>query len=106
MCGRYSLAAEESRLRKQFAYRNNPELPLAPRYNVAPTQDAAVLLSDGDGRCLAPMRWGLIPFWAKEESIGNKMINARSETLAEKPAFRTAFTKRRCLVLADGFYEW
>jgi putative SOS response-associated peptidase YedK len=107
MCGRYSLAAKESRLRQRFSFVNHPELPLAPRYNIAPTQDAVVVvLADDDGRSLASMRWGLIPFWAKDDAIGNKMINARRETLAEKPAFRTAFTKRRCLVLADGFYEW
>jgi len=99
MCGRYSLAAEENRLRKRFAYRDHSELPLTPRYNIAPPQDAVVVQDDGEGRFLTPMRWGLIPFWAKDETIGNKMINARCETLAEKPAFRTAFTKRRCVSL-------
>lgn len=78
-----------------------------PRYNIAPTQEvAAIRESDADGRELALLRWGLVPFWAKDPSIGNRMINARAETVAEKPAFRAAYRKRRCLVLADGFYEW
>ncbi|NMC86649.1 MAG: SOS response-associated peptidase [Anaerolineaceae bacterium] len=78
---------------------------MVPRYNVAPTQNVAVV-SDPETRRVQWMRWGLIPSWAKDPSIGNKMINARCETLAEKPSFRNAFQKRRCLILADGFYEW
>jgi putative SOS response-associated peptidase YedK len=104
MCGRYSLASADTRFRKRFGYQETSQLAL--RYNIAPTQDAAVVLMEREGPQLTSLRWGLIPFWAKDESIGNKLINARSETLAEKPAFRTAFTRRRCLVLADGFYEW
>ena len=84
------------------------ELPnLGARYNIAPTQDVTVIRRDTDGaRELVMMRWGLVPSWAKE--IGNKapLINARGETVAEKPAFRSAFAKRRCLIPADGFYEW
>src|ERR1051326_8720559 len=102
MCGRYSLASEETRFRKRFGYQEASQLAL--RFNIAPTQDAAVIVSDG-AVTRTEMRWGLIPFWAKDESIGSKMINARAETVAEKLAFRSAFTKRRCLVLADGFYE-
>ena len=80
---------------------------MKPRYNIAPTQDIAAIREDaGQGRELAAFRWGLIPFWAKDQSIGNRMINARAETVAEKPAFRAAYRRRRCLVLADGFYEW
>ena len=79
---------------------------LEPRYNIAPTQEVvAVRMRDG-GRALVRLRWGLIPFWAKDAAIGAKMINARAETLAEKPAFREAFQKRRCVIAADGFYEW
>jgi putative SOS response-associated peptidase YedK len=76
-----------------------------PRYNVAPTQPVAVVANTGE-RKAEWMRWGLIPFWAKDASIGSRLINARSETIHEKPAFKNAFNKRRCLVLADGFYEW
>ena len=103
MCGRYSLTDEDRRLRKRFGYRDH--LNLLPRYNIAPTQDAPVVLAD-DAPKSASMRWNLIPFWAKDEAIGNKLINARAETLASKPAFRNAFTRRRCLVPTDGFYEW
>lgn len=82
-------------------------MPVSARYNIAPTQDiAAVRNSADDGRELALLRWGLVPFWAKDPSIGNRMINARAETVAEKPAFRAAYRHRRCIVLADGFYEW
>ncbi len=76
-----------------------------PRYNVAPTQPAPTVLNDG-ARALTFSRWGLIPFWAKDPDIGNRMINARVETVHQKPAFRSAFKKQRCLVVADGFYEW
>jgi putative SOS response-associated peptidase YedK len=106
MCGRFTLAAPAETLARQFEL---PEVPvLEPHYNIAPTQAVAVvrLELDREERMLELMRWGLIPRWAKDESIGNKLINARAETVAEKPAFRDAFQKRRCLVVADGFYEW
>ena len=77
-----------------------------PSYNVAPTQAVAVVRGGPSGRTFARLHWGLIPSWAKDASIGNKLINARAETLVEKPAFRAAYRSRRCLVLADGFYEW
>lgn len=86
------------------------QLPLlAPRYNIAPTQEVAAVLAvlkQGGQRQLQMLRWGLIPSWARDHRIGNRLINARSETAAHKPAFRSAFRKHRCLVLADGFYEW
>jgi len=105
MCGRYSITTAPEALRDLFAFDERPNL--APRYNVAPTQDVPAVRRDVDGRRhLAALRWGLVPFWAKDLSIGAKMINARAETLAEKPAFRQAFAKRRCLLPADGFYEW
>ena len=89
---------------RQFALAFEPEL--RPRYNIAPTQDVPVVRSSGGGRAWAQLRWGLIPSWAKDPSMGSRMINARSETVAEKPSFRAAFKRRRCLVVADGYYEW
>jgi putative SOS response-associated peptidase YedK len=79
---------------------------ITPNYNVAPTQEVAAVVEDDDKRKLEMVHWGLIPSWAKDPAIGNKMINARAETVSEKPSFRSAFKKRRCLILADGFYEW
>ena len=90
---------------KQFDVDDGPALE--PRFNIAPTQSVAAIRADTDGlRNLELLRWGLIPHWAKDISIGNRLINARAETVAEKPAFRQAFSRRRCLVLASGFYEW
>ena len=82
-------------------------IAVEPRYNIAPTQYIAAIRDDEDKqRELVMLRWGLVPFWAKDASIGNRMINARAETVAEKPAYRAAYRHRRCVVLADGFYEW
>lgn len=106
MCGRFTLTVDTSELQSAFPFLNVPEsTQLAPRYNIAPTQDIAVVANNSD-HTLEMFRWGLIPAWAKDISIGNRMINARAETLAEKPSFRSAYKRRRCLVLADGFYEW
>ena len=108
MCGRFTLTTNMDELQARFDFEAR-DLVFHPRYNVAPTQEVVTILSDGDnlGHNRAElMRWGLIPFWAKDAKIGARMINARAETVAEKPAFRTALRKRRCLVLADGFYEW
>lgn len=106
MCGRYSLTTPVEALRGLFGFDARPNL--APRYNIAPTQPVAALLwnAEAGARQFAMLRWGLIPSWAKDPAIGARMINARAETVADKPAFRTAFRRRRCLVLADGFYEW
>lgn len=104
MCGRFTLAADPSQIREAFPFVSVPE-ETPRRYNVAPSQPIAVVPNDGKNR-LDYFVWGLIPFWAKDPEIGNRMINARAETLAEKPAYRAAFRRRRCLVLADGFYEW
>ena len=105
MCGRYSLTTPVEAVGRLFEVAERPNLP--PRYNIAPSQEAPGVHSDAaGGRVLAPMRWGLIPSWAKEAKIGYRMINARAETVAEKPAYRSAFRHRRCLVPADGFYEW
>jgi len=82
------------------------DMPYEPRYNIAPTQEVLTIVRQGDRRAPKMMRWGLVPFWAKDVKIGYKMINARGEEIETKPAFRNAFKKRRCLVIADGFYEW
>jgi len=110
MCGRFTLRTPLTVLAQQFLF-DLGELPaetqVAPRYNIAPTQTVAALRTGDSGRReLALLRWGLIPSWAKDAKIASSLINARSETLAEKPAFRTALARRRCLILADGFYEW
>ena len=104
MCGRYSLIADIGVLAERFEF-DGAHLDHAPRYNVAPTQ-MALTVTNGNGSSASYMRWGLIPSWAKSASMGSRMINARAETVAERPSFRTAFQRRRCLVLADGFYEW
>jgi putative SOS response-associated peptidase YedK len=106
MCGRNTLSAPADLVDDLFALDQPPEL--AARFNIAPTQKAPVVLRSKEQteRHLDDFRWGLIPFWAKDRSLGDRMINARSETVAEKPAFRASFKKRRCLVVADGLYEW
>jgi putative SOS response-associated peptidase YedK len=104
MCGRFSLTANEAELNLRFELAGG-DAPYVPRYNGAPTQMLAVITSDNP-RKLSYHRWGLIPPWAKDISIGNKMINARAETITEKASFRTPLFSKRCLVPADGFYEW
>ncbi len=104
MCGRFTLALDPDELREAFDLSTMP-LQWVPRYNIAPSQPLAVIL-DAEKRTLEFLRWGLVPSWAKDVSIGQKMINARSETIIEKPSFRTAFARRRCLIPADGFFEW
>lgn len=108
MCGRYSLTTPLEALRHLFDFAESPNL--RPRYNIAPTQIVPVVRAgEGQGqnrRSLAMMRWGLVPSWAKDISIAARMINARGEAVAQKPSFRKAFRSRRCLVPADGYYEW
>lgn len=104
MCGRYTLAVSPARLAARFSV--TPPLDLQPRYNIAPTQSVIAVRETTEGRQLATLRWGLIPSWAKDATIGSRMINARSETVLEKPSFRAAFRQRRCLIPASGFYEW
>ncbi len=104
MCGRYTQTADSTKLAQRF-HLEPPGSDIARRYNIAPTQDAPIIANDAPRR-LRLMRWGLIPSWAKDETIGNRMINARAETLAEKPSFKKPLERRRCLVPADGFYEW
>ena len=105
MCGRFTLTVNPDELQQQFGLSQPPPTELAPRFNIAPSQAVAVVTNNPE-RTLELFRWGLIPSWAKDPKIGNKLINARAETLAEKPSFRSALKRRRCLVVADGFYEW
>ncbi|HEV7668702.1 MAG TPA: SOS response-associated peptidase [Thermoanaerobaculia bacterium] len=106
MCGRYTLTTPPELIADLFEVDGVPMLP--PRWNVAPTQEAAVVRvpKPGEKRRLDLLRWGLVPGWADDPSIGNRLINARAETVAEKPSFKRSLQKQRCLVLADGFYEW
>lgn len=106
MCGRYSITTPVEALRRLFGFAG-PASNLAARYNVAPRQDVPVIRVAEDGtRAIAMARWGLVPFWAKDATIGDRLINARSETAHEKPSFRAAFKARRCVLPADAFYEW
>lgn len=105
MCGRFAFYSPSEATAALFGA--DAVMPVEPRYNIAPTQFIASLRQTQQGAVeLVMLRWGLVPFWAKDPSIGNRMINARAETVAEKPAFRSAYRKQRCLILADGFYEW
>lgn len=104
MCGRFTLTAELGRLEARFAFRAG-DLHYSPSYNLAPGQPVLAVIGDDHNRA-GYLRWGLVPSWAKQPAIGNRLINARVETVAEKPSFRRALRRRRCLILADGFYEW
>ena len=104
MCGRFTLTANPEVVRDLFDLTGTPT-PMEPRYNVAPTQPVAAITND-DPKSLTYFRWGLVPSWSKDIKIGAKLINARSEEAYQKPAFRAAFKRRRCLIPADGFYEW
>ena len=105
MCGRYTLATPVGRLAEEFAFDSSSK-DFRTSYNVAPTQQVPAVLAEGGARRLEMLRWGLVPSWADDPGIGARMINARSETAPEKPSFRSAFRRRRCLIRADGFYEW
>lgn len=104
MCGRFTLAATGELIAAQFGLSETPQL--RARYNIAPTQPVAIIREAEGRRVLEMARWGLIPAWARDASLGARLINARAETAAEKPAFRAALRQRRCLIPADGFYEW
>src|SRR5438128_1258637 len=104
MCGRYTLIRLADFI-DVFPWIHLPDQAMTPRYNIAPSQPILAVPNDGRNR-MEEFQWGLVPAWAKDPSIGNKMINARAESLATKPAFRTAFRRRRCIIPADGFYEW
>jgi hypothetical protein len=104
MCGRYLITSAPEAIRALFRYAEEPDFP--PRYNNAPTQPVPIVRLDKGGRSFALMRWGLIPAWVKDPHTFSLLINARGETIGEKPAFRNAMRRRRCLFPADGFYEW
>ena len=103
MCGRFTLITDISKIAAQFGV--DPTLASQPRYNIAPTQNVVAVLKNGAAH-LDTLRWGLIPSWSKDEAMGARMINARAETLAEKPSFKNLLRNKRCLIVADGFYEW
>jgi putative SOS response-associated peptidase YedK len=108
MCGRYTLHHTPKEIAERFGVEPAEEF-LSPRYNIAPSQIVPVIRRHQSGdsfREMAGCKWGLIPYWAKDPKIGNNLINAKAETITEKPSFKQAFTKRRCLIPADGFYEW
>jgi putative SOS response-associated peptidase YedK len=105
VCGRFALFASPELVAEYFALAEPPSL--APHYNLTPGQDIAAVRVDRDGVLrLSPLRWGLVPFWAKDATLGRRLINARLDSLADKPAFREALTRRRCMIPASGFYEW
>jgi len=107
MCGRFTLLSDQQVLEKIFGVTGGYSLDWKPHYNIAPSQTIPIIRPDGrGGREFAPVRWGLVPQWARDPSVGARMINARAETLREKPAFRAAFKRRRCVVPASGWYEW
>jgi putative SOS response-associated peptidase YedK len=106
MCGRFVSSSTADEIAHHFDARSVPEAALPPSWNVAPTADVAVVLEGPDGRIVALHHWGLVPIWAESPKVGARMINARAEGLDAKPAFKHAFRRRRCIVPADGFYEW
>ncbi|MCU1356130.1 MAG: hypothetical protein JWM89_1548 [Acidimicrobiales bacterium] len=106
MCGRYVSSSPPDEIARYFDAEPPTETAIEPSWNVAPTDDVYVVLADGGVRRVASHHWGLVPFWATSPAIGNKMINARADALATKSAFKRAFQKKRCLIPADGFYEW
>lgn len=110
MCGRYALTMDTDTLmdtlRERYGIEGNLVFDYHPRYNIAPGQQVVVIINDGTKNRVGLLQWGLIPSWAQDPSIGNKMFNARAENLSEKPAFKHSFLNRRCLILADSFYEW
>lgn len=106
MCGRYAITLPDEAMAQLFEAVPGNDMPVTPNYNVCPTNQVATITSDQGQRRLRPMRWGFLPHWYKAPSDGPLLINARAETLAEKPAFRAACRERRCLIPANGFYEW
>lgn len=106
MCGRFTQHNEEDEFEDRFNFSNPAGILFNKRFNIAPSQNVPVVVVEEDVRLLKLMRWGLVPFWAKDASIGYKMINARAETITERASFKNALKNKRCLVLASGFYEW
>jgi putative SOS response-associated peptidase YedK len=106
MCGRFTQTAPREKVQKEFAAKTPESNLFQPRYNIAPMQIVPVVRDAESERIISTLKWGLVPSWSKDAEIGNRMINARAETLTEKPSFREAFSKRRCLIPTSGFYEW
>jgi putative SOS response-associated peptidase YedK len=106
MCGRYNLFSSVEILLERFELTNVDWIEWSPRYNIAPSQEVLAVIQGEQGNKGGFLKWGLVPSWAEDPKIGYKMINARAETLSEKPSFKRLLTRRRCLIVADGFYEW
>jgi len=106
MCGRFTQSAPWEKVKKEFAAKTPESNLFTPRYNIAPAQIVPIVRDAESERIISTLKWGLVPSWSKDADIGNRMINARAETLTEKPSFREAFAKRRCLIPTSGFYEW
>ncbi|GGG13944.1 putative SOS response-associated peptidase YoqW [Paenibacillus albidus] len=106
MCGRFTITVTLEELMTRYLIDDSKIQHLSPNYNVAPMHNIPAVIGSDSGNRLGELRWGLVPVWAKDNKIGNKMINARSETVAEKPAFKRLLKSRRCIIPADGFYEW
>lgn len=106
MCGRFTLYTDIEEIKERFDIQGSFDEEYQFNYNIAPSQSVLSVINDGVRNRLGYLRWGLIPFWAKDEKVGYKMINARAETIAEKVSFRSAYKKKRCLIIADSFYEW
>lgn len=106
MCGRFTLFTDIEEIKERFDIQGSFDEEYQSSYNIAPSQSVLSVINDGVRNRLGYLRWGLIPFWAKDEKAGYKMINARAETIAEKASFRNAYKKKRCLIIADSFYEW
>ncbi|MEC0345012.1 SOS response-associated peptidase [Peribacillus frigoritolerans] len=106
MCGRFTLFTDIEEIKERFDIQGSFDEEYQFSYNIAPSQSVLSVINDGLRNRLGYLRWGLIPFWAKDEKVGYKMINARAETIAEKASFRNAYKKKRCLIIADSFYEW
>ena len=105
MCGRFTASFEFRKIKIRFSLQRDIPL-LSPRYNIAPSQEVPVIVQNNGKNELKPMKWGLVPSWAPDKSIGNQMINARAETITEKPSFRRLVESKRCVIPANGFYEW
>ncbi|MET1178637.1 SOS response-associated peptidase [Peribacillus simplex] len=106
MCGRFTLFTDIEEIKNRFDIQGSFDEEYQFSYNIAPSQSVLSVINDGARNRLGYLRWGLIPFWAKDEKVGYKMINARAETIAEKTSFKNAYKKKRCLIIADSFYEW
>ncbi|MEK5464084.1 SOS response-associated peptidase [Paenibacillus sp. FSL R7-0210] len=106
MCGRFTITITLEEILSHYLIDDSKTATLQPNYNVAPMHNIPAVIATNDGKRLEELRWGLVPFWAKDDKVGSKMINARAETVAQKPAFKRLLKSKRCIIPADGFYEW